>query len=546
MVRQFGLAGIGVDLAGGALPLAGEVRALLDQGLFDCASLVGQFLVSQAQSLPSPATEDARLERIDALVLLADAFSGQREFRRAIARYTEALQQNQLFRSVVSKVDTRSLIDSAVRLKIAAAYVALGDDRAKDALDVLEAVAQKTVQCHMLMGQLNERLGRIKSAVVCYFNAIEMNPMAVSAALALVRLGADVSKLTSRYRKAPGLQWIEHLLEGHARAAVHDHRAAHATFSALSLRFPSNYHVLVHKACAQLQLSETNDALATFSLASRCDPYAVDCMDIYAWALRMRNQATELGSLSQRLLAHQHRPQPWVAVALFCDQRNDRDKAVKFLEKAIALSPRHITAYLVKGYISLATGCADEAVTAYKQANLIDRRELDSYTGLVEAYLGVPQFNDALFIAKACVQVLPNNARALTLFGNVLARTTEGRDNARKAFTKALQIDPNCHDACIALVKLCMAQSQFQEAITLLEKHLAHHPTDAMHTKLANAYALSGNVSQALFHYHTALSMTPDFRPAQAGLERLEASLKERCQEDAPDVIDDEFELVYQ
>lgn len=40
------------------------------------------------------------------------------------------------------------------------------------------------------------------------------------------------------------------------------------------------------------------------------------------------------------------------------------------------------------------------------------------------------------------------------------------------------------------------------------------------------AYAEAGKTNEALFHYHTALTLSPNYEPARIGLERLEKKLK--------------------
>lgn len=111
-------------------------------------------------------------------------------------------------------------------------------------------------------------------------------------------------------------------------------------------------------------------------------------------------------------------------------------QAIEFLDRAITLDKHHINAYLVKGFISLSMGCPEQAVEAYRRAHRIDPHELAAYQGLIEAYLALPRFNDALYMAKSALKLLPRNPRALTLFGMVLAHRPEGRDRARRAFDK--------------------------------------------------------------------------------------------------------------
>ena len=109
---------------------------------------------------------------------------------------------------------------------------------------------------------------------------------------------------------------------------------------------------------------------------------------------------------------------------------------------------------------------AEHAVVPYFQANTL-HKDLASYKGLVEAYLAQPKYKEALCMAKEALQRMPKSALALTLVGRVLSHSPEGREKAKRAFTKALQIDPMSIDAVMALVDLHLETSQYQACIDL-------------------------------------------------------------------------------
>lgn len=96
-----------------------------------------------------------------------------------------------------------------------------------------------------------------------------------------------------------------------------------------------------------------------------------------------------------------------------------------------------------------------------------------------------------------------------------------------------------------------MVQKKFEEATKLLKQHLSHYSKDFMLTKLANVYAQSGNIEEALLHFQTALSLSPSYRPALSGLERLENSVTEnelRSSEDddgEDNDMDNDLDTVY-
>jgi hypothetical protein len=79
---------------------------------------------------------------------------------------------------------------------------------------------------------------------------------------------------------------------------------------------------------------------------------------------------------------------------------------------------------------------------------------------------------------------LPKNAKAITLVGRVLAHLPEGRDKAKRAFQKALAIDPLTVDAAAALAELYMGQGEYEPCVELLRGSLDHAAHDFLWAKL--------------------------------------------------------------
>ena len=103
------------------------------------------------------------------------------------------------------------------------------------------------------------------------------------------------------------------------------------------------------------------------------------------------------------------RPEAWIAVALYAETRGEKEKALTFVEKAIALDSRHVLAFQLRGELLLGMGKAEHAIVAYFQANNY-AKDLDSYKGLVAAYLSTRKYKEALCTAKEAAATLPNNA----------------------------------------------------------------------------------------------------------------------------------------
>lgn len=84
---------------------------------------------------------------------------------------------------------------------------------------------------------------------------------------------------------------------------------------------------------------------------------------------------------------------------------------------------------------------------------------------------------------------MPKNAKSITLVGRVLAHLPEGRDKAKRAFQKALALDPLTIDACCALADLHIAQGEFEACVVLIRGSLDHAGHDFLWVKLGEVRA---------------------------------------------------------
>lgn len=128
----------------------------------------------------------------DSLFLLGEALFEKGEYRRAIAKYEDALQASQLLRH--SSSENRG--QDRIRLKIAQAHVRIHSppsrnsnvESSKQALEALESVHHKSAFCWNLMATLYERLGRTKTAIASYQRVLDANPMAIAASIAIIQV----------------------------------------------------------------------------------------------------------------------------------------------------------------------------------------------------------------------------------------------------------------------------------------------------------------------------------------------------------------------
>ncbi|KAH8055488.1 hypothetical protein JL721_10217 [Aureococcus anophagefferens] len=440
------------------------MKHLLAEELWSSAEILGSLLLSSSRGEQG-------------LELYGDALFGKGEYKRAQAYYRQAIQRRRW----------------------------------------------RGARAHVTLGRLYKNTGLKRNAIASFEAALAANPLCLEAVEPLAQLGAtprrdrgtrggaamDVDGAAAAAAPAPeaaaAWPWLEPFVLAHG--AMHRHEYGHAIEHWGAVEqiggFPSNLHGLLRLAKAQMELEDLVDAQYSFNKARVADNLNLDYMDHCAVLAKRRGQANDLNRLAHDLT------------------RGETEKALGFVEKAIALDSRHVLAFQLRGELLLGMGKAEHAIVAYFQANNY-AKDLASYKGLVAAYLSTRKYKEALCTAKEAVATLPNNAAAISLVGKVLATSPEGTDKAKRAFAKALSIDKSCTDAALALVDLHVANQEYAQSIELLLHSLQSLNHDFLHTKLADVCVLNEQYSDALAYYHAAISLNPQSEAANAGIDRLE------------------------
>jgi anaphase-promoting complex subunit 7 len=324
-------------------------------------------------------------------------------------------------------------------------------------------------------------------------------------------------------------------------------------YRALLERYPNHVQLLIKIALLELYTGDYTSSELSFAHARQVDPNIMDHMDEYAYLLsRRRPGLTELNQLAQEMLeSNDSRPEPWVCLALYHQKRNllalsspsntpantnnnNTDKPLQLVDRALRLNVRHAFGHRTRGMFLLAENRAEEAATSFYYANQV-KKDVANYEGLVEAYIVQgDKYKEAVCMAKEAMTIAPKDPRTFTLIGLALSHSPQtsegGKEKAKRAFRKALLVDPYALRPMFALADMYLEEEEFAEAIELLCKasqgHGRQDEHDMIHGKLADVYSAVEQFDSALSHYHTALSMNPENLDAQRGLERLERLMR--------------------
>ncbi|GBG23822.1 Anaphase-promoting complex subunit 7 [Hondaea fermentalgiana] len=552
--------------------LQAQVAELLADEVLDSAALLGTVMLSRSAKLRARLPQVGVGSHLESVLLFADVLKRQGENKRAIEFYNQALTLRENLRgcpstpasSLLSETSKRSvaalpaslagskendfsrsqrgldldMLEAHIRFSIARCLSAL--DMSQAAIRMLESIDAKHRTASMLlwMGKLYESSGMDRPTVSSYREALRSQPYALRAATSLLRLGVnanDVWQVCQGQVAAADQAWLHRFVDAHGLMSLNQYGPALQQFHKLSQEVPNNSHVLTNMAYINLQTDDLDDALTHFRSARRADPTSMENMDVYARAIYEVGDETRLNSLTRELMdIDEKHPAPWLAVALFCDTKGDSMSALKFLGKALELDHHHVASYQFKGLLHLRMSQPELGVSAFYKSYSI-RRDYFAYQGLVHAYMSIPKLSDALRTAKEALQLMPKNPRAIVLVGRVLAQTSgDGPKKAKKAYLKALKLDPKCHEAAIALADLNIEEekhnfmSELKPAVEILQEALRHSRREELHVKLGDVFVMNGRYPQALHHYNAALSLNSNCYSAKEGLERIESEMPPR------------------
>jgi len=172
-------------------------------------------------------------------------------------------------------------------------------------------------------------------------------------------------------------------------------------------------------------------------------------------------------------------------------QKGDLVNAVGPLEKAAKALPNSAEAQALAGYAFLNTRQPDDALTAYKRAVELDRKNVD-YRSNYGLLLGVAGKNDEAAAELKKVIATPgyNDVAAHANLGYVYRTMKPPRtEEAIAAYRKAMAIDPKNEQATLGLARSLFNANRFDEAIEMYRKTIQLEPKFAGEADLGIAWS---------------------------------------------------------
>ncbi|KAJ9700094.1 hypothetical protein PVL29_005768 [Vitis rotundifolia] len=395
----------------------------------------------------------------------------------------------------------------------------------------------RNLQMNLLMGKLHRNSRQNRAAIACYKECLRHCPYVIEAIIALAELGVTAKDILSLFPQTPNRsgrppfdhfdssRWLQRYVEAQCCIASNDYKGGLELFTELLQRFPNNIHILLEIAKVEAIIGKNDEAIMNFEKARSIDPHIITYMDEYAMLLMIKSDHLKLNKLVHDLLSiDPTRPEVFVALSAVWERKEERG-ALSYAEKSIRIDERHIPGYIMKGNLYLSMNRPEAAVVAFRGAQEL-KPDLRSYQGLVRSYLALSKIKEALYVAREAMKAMPQSAKALKLVGDVHASNSGGREKAKKFYESALRLESGYLGAALALAELHVMEGRTGDAISLLERYLKDWADDSLHVKLAQVFAATNMLQDALSHYQSALRINAQNEAAKKGLERLEKQMK--------------------
>ncbi|KAK0195700.1 cell division control protein 23 [Armillaria mellea] len=205
--------------------------------------------------------------------------------------------------------------------------------------------------------------------------------------------------------------------------------------------FPKNDFLYGLRGCIMYNSHDMGAAVVEFERMLELDPWHIEYVDVYSFALHVNEGTRKLSRLSREyLLLNKDRPEVACFVGNYYSVRSYHIDAIKYFKRAVDLDPTYDTALTLMGHEYIEMKNAQAAITAYRQTLDIRRDDHRAWYGLGQAYELLSMHDNALHYFLHATSIVPYDMRMWQAAGHcyeVLGRIRQAIECYKRSLISA-------------------------------------------------------------------------------------------------------------
>ncbi|KAH8308582.1 hypothetical protein KR018_011949 [Drosophila ironensis] len=520
--------------------LFANAKKLYDHQLYECvipvASLLGTLLQNDRNVAPWNLEYQAKL-------YLAHSYYKERHFHTASGHLKDLLQQ----RRIMSRYKNACLVaiessysqftDAELRRSLAKCYMEMGEPEQAIATLNVVPVKMRTPRINLMLARLLHRTRATSSgspsgpntrhkrdAQMAYTHVLRECPMAMPAIEALLELGvngSDVNSMVIHGALVPAwmnnTEWLESWIKALAQMYDCNHLEAARTLQRLndSTSLRRNEHLLLAIGKCYYYHGNVGHAEKYLWTAVRASSYNLEAVGLLCAVLEMGKISEASERERERMFAQvtsqkvrEFSPWHWFVYAQHAFAGGKHARSLQFVERCLGLEPHHVEGLLLRGNLLYVLKRPEDALLAFRSAQLVAPNRFEVYKGLVHCYLMTRRVSEAKNMCAWTIRNFRTSPRSYTILGQILFNFSKilMKDCARCIAEKSLDIDPNYTPGAALLAEIYQYEGSIKKAVQLLEKHLEQAPRASLFTQLGDIMRMEKQPMKALEYYYRALA----------------------------------------
>ena len=200
----------------------------------------------------------------------------------------------------------------------------------------------------------------------------------------------------------------------------------------------------------------------------------------------------------------------WKILGAACAKLKKTTTALDAVRRSLAITPSDGETIWNYACLLDELGCCDSAVHYYRCYVCIDPDQLGGYEALAVCVYGLKQYEMSVSWANRAVGISPRHIRSRLTKGSA-QRKLEQVDEAEAEFSKAMSLDPYCHDTLFNLGSIMLERGQLTAAIRMLEAAIAVDPSvSGGYLNAGNAARKASDIARVTSRYRRARIINPE------------------------------------